>query len=319
MKSTWTLLEVLADLADDKVLQEWFSKHGLHLTSQGASSAAEGALLVMRALQSVRRPDMQERLCAGIQQVSALAHPAGRLAMFEVAGARRDVLTGLASCKSDLHRAVWLCVHHPDLFDEACTGGRPAPEASWFRPGDTATFATPQRVPRGRGQVRRHPGAGMSPRAEASLRYVPVVDRVALLPLQELLSGAGRAAQTVRSTRGSAGGSRDSDSPQPPCYGPFSADFTWVWLEDWPQGPIRLTEAQAAVFRALWLFGGQGRSAEDIMREAGLCSDKPGDLFKVRRKGDPLYEGPQHAYRTLVITKQRAGTYAMPCAQQSKP
>jgi hypothetical protein len=40
------------------------------------------------------------------------------------------------------------------------------------------------------------------------------------------------------------------------------------------------------------------------------------DLFKVkaRDKGKPEAEGPLSAYRMLVVTQQRAGLYAMPCA-----
>lgn len=33
--------------------------------------------------------------------------------------------------------------------------------------------------------------------------------------------------------------------------GPFLADFRWISLDDWPHGPIRCTDAQAAIFKAL--------------------------------------------------------------------
>jgi hypothetical protein len=57
------------------------------------------------------------------------------------------------------------------------------------------------------------------------------------------------------------------------------------------------------------------------MRRAGLDSDKPIDVFKVkaRDKGKPEAEGPLFAYRTLVVTQKRAGLYAMPCAAASTP
>lgn len=98
--------------------------------------------------------------------------------------------------------------------------------------------------------------------------------------------------------------------------GPFSADFRWVTLPDWPHGPIRLTEAQAAVFDALWSFKGEPRTADQIMRRAGLNSDKPIDVFKVkaRDKGKPEAEGPLFAYRALVVVQGRQGLYSMPCA-----
>jgi hypothetical protein len=98
--------------------------------------------------------------------------------------------------------------------------------------------------------------------------------------------------------------------------GPFSADFRCVHVADWPHGPIMLTEAHAAVFKALWHFRGLPQQAESIMNRADLESAKPIDVFKVKtqNKGDPRYEGPLHAYKALVDTDRRAGTYAMSCA-----
>ena len=95
--------------------------------------------------------------------------------------------------------------------------------------------------------------------------------------------------------------------------GPFSDDFRVVHLADWAYGPIALTEAQAAVFKALWHYQGRAQSAEIIMNKAGLGSAKPIDVFKIKphNKGDPVYENRLHAYTTLVTTNRRAGTYAL--------
>lgn len=97
--------------------------------------------------------------------------------------------------------------------------------------------------------------------------------------------------------------------------GPFSEDFRWVHLAG-ESMPIPLSDAHASVFGAFWHFGGQEQEAHSVMSRAGLTSDKPIDVFKVKtkNKGDPKYEGPLRAYRALVKTNQRAGTYAMPCA-----
>jgi len=113
-----------------------------------------------------------------------------------------------------------------------------------------------------------------------------------------------------------------ASDPTTPVKGPFSADFRWVTLPDWPHGPIRLTEAQAAVFEALWSFKGEPRTADQIMRRAGLNSDKPIDVFKVktRDKGKPEAEGPLVAYRALVqVVQGRPGLYSMPCAAALSP
>lgn len=97
-------------------------------------------------------------------------------------------------------------------------------------------------------------------------------------------------------------------------HGPFSSDFRWVRLQG-ESDPIELSPAQSAVFKALWNFGGQPQEAHVIMARAGLNSDKPIDVFKVKKenKGDARYEGAHRAYKGLVKTNQRAGTYAMPC------
>jgi hypothetical protein len=55
------------------------------------------------------------------------------------------------------------------------------------------------------------------------------------------------------------------------------------------------------------------------MQRAGLESDKPVDVFKVKRrdKGKPEVERRQAAYHALVVTQQRQGLYSMPCAPAS--
>ncbi len=107
--------------------------------------------------------------------------------------------------------------------------------------------------------------------------------------------------------------------PWAPVHGPFSADFSWVTLSDWPHGPIRCTEGQAAIFSALWSFKGVKVDGERVMLKAGQESDKPNDLFKVKttNKGKPEYEGPLHAYRALVESNRRQGLYWMSCASHS--
>jgi hypothetical protein len=107
------------------------------------------------------------------------------------------------------------------------------------------------------------------------------------------------------------------DAATAPLHGPFARDFRWVHLPDWPHGPIALTRMQAAVFQALWAFGGDAQEAYPIMVKAGSSSDKPIDVFKVKacNKGNPQYEGPRYAYQQLVVTHRRTGTYAMPSAR----
>ncbi len=97
-------------------------------------------------------------------------------------------------------------------------------------------------------------------------------------------------------------------------YGPFAVDFRSVVLSEY--GHVNLTEGQAAVFTALWSFKGEPMRGERIMAKAGLKSDKPIDVFKVktRDKDKPGAHLPMKAYTELVVTQRREGLYAMPCA-----
>ncbi|MER0899527.1 hypothetical protein AAA538_08305 [Pseudomonas aeruginosa] len=97
--------------------------------------------------------------------------------------------------------------------------------------------------------------------------------------------------------------------PTMPVHGPFSADFKWVTLPGEEGRPIRCTDGQAAVFRALWSFKGEPRSSEQVMGRAQLYSQKPIDVFKGKKYAEPL-----RAYQALVTTQQRAGLYSMACA-----
>lgn len=108
--------------------------------------------------------------------------------------------------------------------------------------------------------------------------------------------------------------------PPGPTHGPFSADFKWVFLDDAPGDPVLLSEAQAAIFKALWHFQGRPETAEAIMTKARLDSLKPVDIFKVKtsNKGDPRYERPKLAYDTLVHTRRCEGLYWLPCAVLQK-
>jgi hypothetical protein len=162
----------------------------------------------------------------------------------------------------------------------------------------------------------RVPGATIrviAPRARET-RGAPFGPGIAWLPLEERFAFYGGGIAFIPSVDSPDLGA--AADPTAPVFGPFSADFRWVTLADWTQGQIRCTPAQAAVFRALWSFRGEPMPAERVMGSAGLKSDKPSDVFKVkaRDRGRPEAEGPLFAYRALVTTRQREGLYWMPCA-----
>ncbi len=107
-------------------------------------------------------------------------------------------------------------------------------------------------------------------------------------------------------------------------HGVFSEDFRWANnhnRDGWSGEPIALSVAQAKVFKALWHFAGKPQEAHTIMSHAGLSSDKPIDVFKVKpkNKGDIRFEAALSTYKQLVQTDRRAGTYAMACAATTLP
>ena len=108
--------------------------------------------------------------------------------------------------------------------------------------------------------------------------------------------------------------------PATPVNGPFSADFKWATLPDISSAPIQFTDGQSKVLGALWSFKGEATTADRIMQRAGLDSAKPSDLFKIKAKdkGKPGPAAQHSAYGALVVTQQRAGLYAMPCAAAGK-
>ena len=104
--------------------------------------------------------------------------------------------------------------------------------------------------------------------------------------------------------------------PTTPVNGPFSADFKWATVPSVQPSPIQFTPGQAKVFEALWSFQGVEVDGQRVMQRAGQKSDKPIDLFKIKLqdKSKPSHKARLAAYRALVLSRQREGLYAMPCA-----
>lgn len=156
----------------------------------------------------------------------------------------------------------------------------------------------------------------ISPRPLRNFHDDPLSGAAMWMPMEERFTLYGGNVSFIQP--GSAVHSAVHDSTDA-VHGPFSADFRWVRLHG-EGDSIELSAGQAAVFKALWEFGGQPHEAHLVMSRAGLASDKPVDVFKVKaqHKGDARYEGPLRAYKALVQTNQRAGTYAIaPAAMRS--
>jgi hypothetical protein len=145
----------------------------------------------------------------------------------------------------------------------------------------------------------------------------PLVGTATWWHLEDRFALHGLALRLLDRDQGETPDALQDNMPSVAVHGPFSEDFAWVHLEDWPHGPIRLTDAQAKLFAALWKHRQQAQSAEFLMREAGLGSERPIDVFKLKasNRGDPRYEGPLEVYKTWVIRQQRNGLYRLNCAK----
>ncbi len=151
----------------------------------------------------------------------------------------------------------------------------------------------------------------ITPRSLGQMAY-PFAEGIEWLVLEDRFAFDGGAISFIEPA-----GRRPTESPNASAdvsYGPFAHDFRSVVLSEY--GHINLTEAQAAVFSALWSFKGEPMRAERIMAKAGLKSEKPIDVFKVktRDKDKPGVDFPMKAYKELVFTQRREGLYAMSCA-----
>lgn len=120
MSKPLTYADILLSLPVDETLKTFLERQGLPLPPdwQWTDNVSTSRRLIA-LVQS--HPDIaaRDRIVAGLHASALLAHPLGKQAMFQAAHASATELVGLIACKSDMHRAFWLYVHHPALFEAA--------------------------------------------------------------------------------------------------------------------------------------------------------------------------------------------------------
>jgi hypothetical protein len=115
-----TYADVLLHLPVDSTLQDYLTDQGFSMPTGftwADDTATTGALI--QAIQDYPDAGVRDNIAAGLQMTTQLAHPRGKQAMFQVAAGNGAAFMGLIACQSDEHRAFWLLVHHPDLFEQA--------------------------------------------------------------------------------------------------------------------------------------------------------------------------------------------------------
>ena len=120
MSKPLTYADLLLNLPVDETLKTFLERHALPLPEgwQWTDSTSTSWRLI-RLVQAHPDTAKRDRIVAGLHASALLAHPLGKQAMFQAAHDRPTELIGLIACKNDLHRAFWLYVDHPALFEAA--------------------------------------------------------------------------------------------------------------------------------------------------------------------------------------------------------
>ena len=116
-----TYADVLTILPVDAMLQDYLTRCALPLPSTlDWTDAVATSRAIIAAIESCPDTAVRDNVIAGLQTATQLTHPGANAAMFQAAMGDAAAVTGLSCCSSDLHRAFWLLVHHPKVFETAC-------------------------------------------------------------------------------------------------------------------------------------------------------------------------------------------------------
>lgn len=115
-----TYADVLLNLPVDATLRAYLEHQGLALPGDfNWTDDTNTTAALIEAIQNWPDPGVRDKIVAGLQVSTQLAHPRGKQAMFQIGSQHGPALIGLIACLSDQHRAFWLFVHHPALFEQA--------------------------------------------------------------------------------------------------------------------------------------------------------------------------------------------------------
>lgn len=116
-----TYADVLHEIPVDATLQTYLGRCALPLPATIDWSDRVGtSRMIVDAIQACANVAIRDKVIAGLRTITQLTHASANAAMFQAAMNDAAALSGLLGCCSDLHRAFWLLVHHPKLFEAAC-------------------------------------------------------------------------------------------------------------------------------------------------------------------------------------------------------
>ena len=112
--------DILLSLPVDETLTTFLARAMLPLPEAFAwSDDAQCTRRLLEVIQSCPDQSARDRIAAGLHTSAQLSGPSGKQSLFHAARTDSAVLLGLIACRSDMHRAFWLFVHHPLLFEQA--------------------------------------------------------------------------------------------------------------------------------------------------------------------------------------------------------
>ena len=115
-----TYPDILLSLPVDKTLQTFLQNARLPLPEDFAwTDDTETTRVLINAIQNCPNQGVRDGIAAALHTAAQLSSPSGKSSIFHAAGADSTIIVGLVQCKSDLHRAFWLYVHYPLLFEQA--------------------------------------------------------------------------------------------------------------------------------------------------------------------------------------------------------
>ena len=115
-----TYADVLLNLPVDATLQDFLTRQGLALPQDFDWTDDTGTTTrLINAIQEYPDPVVRDKIGAGLMVSNHLASSRGTQAMIQMGTWNASALTGLMACQSDQHRAFWLFVRYPDLFEQA--------------------------------------------------------------------------------------------------------------------------------------------------------------------------------------------------------
>lgn len=109
-------IDFLRRVPADSTLKQFMIGHGLTVSGDCILSAD----IVVAEIEKVSCVQMRSRIITELTLAARLASATQVEALQRSAGHDAQVANGLAACTNNEHRALWLLVHHRDLFDAAC-------------------------------------------------------------------------------------------------------------------------------------------------------------------------------------------------------